>query len=63
MNNITIVNKKDKSHHFYNKHNMHAVQWKLIAIINKNKSLIKKFNRKWRHPLNRKFEGYRVCLL
>ena len=55
-----IANKLDMSYNFYNKHNMHAVDWALKAMINKNKNLIKKFNRKWRHPLNRKFESYRI---
>ena len=39
---------------------MRAVERKLNAIINKNKNLINKFKRNWRHPLNRKFESYRV---
>ena len=30
---------------------MHAVEWKLIAIINKNKFLKNKIDRNWRHPL------------
>ena len=33
---------------------MHAVEWKLNAMINKNKSLINKLDRNWRHPLLRK---------
>ena len=45
---------------YCNKHNMHAVEWKLISIINENKKMIKKFNRNRRHPLNRDFENYRV---
>ena len=49
----------DMTYDFYIKHNMHAVEWKLNAIFNKNKSLINIFTRKWRHPLNRKFESYR----
>ena len=48
------------SYDFYLKHNMSALEWKLNAMINKNKSLIKKFPRNWRHPLNIKFERYRV---
>ena len=60
MNVITIANKMDMSYDFYIKHNMHAVDWKLNAMINKNKSLINKFCDNWRHPLNRKFESYRV---
>ena len=56
MNIITIANKMDMSYDFYVIHNMHAVEWKLIAVINKNKSSIKKLNRNWRHSLNRKFE-------
>ena len=41
MNIITIVNKLELSHDFYIKHNMHAVEWKLNAMINNNKNLIK----------------------
>ena len=55
MNIIKIANKLEISYDFYFKHNMHAVEWKLIAIINKNKSLIKELGRNWRHPLVRKF--------
>ena len=55
---ITI--KLDMSYDFYIKHNMCALEWKLNAMINKNKSLINKFDRNWRHPLKRKFEIYRV---
>ena len=57
MHIITIAHTLDMSYDFYIKHNMHAVEWKLNAIINKNKSLINKFDRNWRHPLNRKFES------
>ena len=48
---------------FYIKHNMHAVEWKVNAQINKHKTLKNKLNRNWRHPLNRNFERYRVYLL
>ena len=48
------------SYDFYIKHNMHAIEWKLNAMVIKSKSLINKFPRKWRHPFNRKFERYRV---
>ena len=60
INIITIANEMYMSHDFYFIHNMHAVEWKLNSKINKNKSLINKFSRKWRHPLNSKFESYRV---
>ena len=52
MKNITIANKLDMSYDFYIKHNKEAVEWKLDAMINKNKNLINKFNSNWRHPLN-----------
>ena len=39
---------------------MHAVEWNLNSMINKNKALINEFNRNWRHPLTRNFESYRV---
>ena len=60
MNIITIANNLDMSYDFYIKHNMHAVEWKSYALINKNKSLIKKLIRNWRHHLTRKYENYRV---
>ena len=60
MNIITIADKLDMLYDFYIKHNKCALEGKLNALIKKNKSLINKFNRNWRHPLNRKFESYRV---
>ena len=57
---ITIANKRDMSYDIYIKHNMCALEWKLNARINKNKSLIIKFPRDWWHPLSRKFESYPV---
>ena len=54
MHLITIANKMDMSYDFYIKHNMHAVEWELKVMINKNKSLINKFDRNWRQPSNRK---------
>ena len=56
----TIAHKLDMSYDFYIEHNMHAVEWKFNAMINKNKYLIKKFPRNWRHPLNRKLEIYQT---
>ena len=47
MHIITIADKKNMSYVFYMKHNMHAVEWRLNAIINKSKSLINKFPRNW----------------
>ena len=41
---ITKSNKMDMTYVFYIKHNMHAVEWKLYAMINKNKSVINKIN-------------------
>ena len=60
MHNITIANKMDMSYDFNLKHKMHAIEWKLNAMINKNKSLIKKFKNNFRHLLSRKFENCRV---
>ena len=60
MNIITIADKLDMSLDFNIKHNMHALEWKISTLINKNKSLINEINRNWRHPLNKKFESYRV---
>ena len=60
INTITIANKMDMSNDFHFKHNMHAVEWILNSMINKNKAFINKFIRNWRHPLNRKFQSYPV---
>ena len=57
MNIITISNKKDMAFDFYIKHNMPMMEWKLNAMINKNKNLINNFPKNWRHPLNRKFKN------
>ena len=56
MNIITIANKLDMSYDFYIRHNMHAIEWKVIAMINKNERLVNKLNRNLRHPLYIKFE-------
>ena len=44
----------------YSKHNMHAVEWKLKAMINKNSNLMNEKARNWKHYLNKKFETNRV---
>ena len=56
---ITLAHKRDMAYDFYLKHNMPAFERKLNAVINKDKSLIKKFPRNWRHPINTKFGCYR----
>ena len=48
------------SYDFSIKYNMQAVEGKLNARIKENKNLIKKLDRTWRHPLDTKFESYRV---
>ena len=53
INIITIADKMDMSYDFYIKHNMHAVEWKQLAMINTNETLIKKRN--WKQPLVKKF--------
>ena len=53
MKIITFGNKLDMSYDFYNKHNMHAVERKLNAMVNKN--LINKLDRRKGHHLIRKF--------
>ena len=57
---ITTAIKLDMTYDFYTKHNLHAVEWKLNTMPNENPNLIKKFNRNWKHPLNRKVENCRV---
>ena len=57
---ITTANKLDMSYDFYIRHIMCALEWKLDAMIKKNKSLINKLDQNWRHPLKKNFESYRV---
>ena len=59
MDIITLAHKRDMTYDFYLKHNMPAVEWKLNAVINKDKSLVNKFPRYWRQPINIKFDCYR----
>ena len=51
----TLAHKRDMTYDFYSKHNRPAFEWKLNAVINKDKSLINKFPKNWRHPINTKF--------
>ena len=57
MHNITMAIHLDLLYDFHIKHNMSALEWKLNAMFNKNRSLINKFDRNWRHLSNRKFES------
>ena len=50
----TLAHKRDMTYDFYLKHNMPAFERKLNAMINKDKTLIKKIPRNWRHPFNKK---------
>ena len=55
MNFETNANKLDMSYDFCFKHNMHAVDCRLNALINKNKILNNKLGRSKRHPVIRFF--------
>ena len=59
MDMITLAHKCDMTYDFYLKHNMSAIEWKLNAIIIKDKNLINKFPKNWRHPINTRFNCYR----
>ena len=59
MDKITNAHNRDMTYDFYLKHNMPAFEWKLNAMINKDKNIINKFPRNWRHPINSKFYCYR----
>ena len=45
MDILTLAHKRDTTYDFYMKHIMSAFEWKLNAVINKDKNLIKKFQR------------------
>ena len=53
---ITFAQKRDMTYGFYLKLKMSAFEWKLNAMIDKDKKLINKFPQDWRHPLNRNIE-------
>ena len=59
MDIITLANKRDMIYDHYLKHNMPAFEWKLNSKISKDKNLINKFPKNWRHPINSKFNCYR----
>ena len=56
---LTLAHKRDMAYDFYLKQNMPAVEFKLNAMINKEKKLINKVPQNWRHPINTKFNCYR----
>ena len=55
LNDKTIADKMDTSYDFCIKHNMHAVEWKLIGLINKDNTVLNKQNRSSRLPLIRNY--------
>ena len=55
MNIITLTHKRDLTYDFYLKHNMSAFEWKLKALINKDKNLVDKCPKNRRHPIDTKF--------
>ena len=59
MDIITLAYKRDMTYDHYLKHNMSAFEWKINALINKDKNLINKFQQNWRHPSNTKLNCYR----
>ena len=59
MDVITLAQKRDMTYDFYLKHNMSSFEWKLNAMINKDKNLINKLPKNWSHPVNTKFNKYR----
>ena len=59
VNIITLAHKRDMTYDHYLKYNMTAFEWKLNSMINKDKNLINKFPKNWRHPINTKINCYR----
>ena len=49
MDIITLAHKRDMTQDFNLKHIMPAFEWKLNAMINKDKILINTFSRNWRN--------------
>ena len=59
MDIITLAHKRDMTYDFYLKNNMSAFEWKLNAMINKDRNLKNKLPKNWRHPINSKYNCYR----
>ena len=59
MDIITLAHKRDITYEYYLKHNMPAIEWEINQLNNKDKNLINTFPRKWKHPINGKFNCYR----
>ena len=66
MDFLTLAHKRDMTYDLFLKHYMPAFEWKLNAMINKNKNLNNKFPQKRRHPINTWFDCDRknfICIL
>ena len=63
MDMIKIAYKRYMTYDSYLKHNISAFEWKLNAIINKDKNIFHKFPQNWRHPIDTKFNCYRVYIV
>ena len=59
MDIITLAHKCDMTYDFYLKISMSAFEWKLNAMIHKDKNLISKLPKNWRYPINIRFNCYR----
>ena len=59
MDIITLAHKRAMTYDFYINYNMPAVERKLNHLTNKDKNLINKFARNWRHPINTRIDCYR----
>ena len=59
MDIITLAQKRDMTYNFYLKNKMPAFEWQLNKLINKDKNLINKLPKNWRHPINTRFDSYR----
>ena len=60
MDIITLAHKRDMTYDFNLKYIMPTFERKLNAMVNQDKNLIIKFPRNWRHPVNMKFNCYRI---
>ena len=63
MDIITLAHKRGMTYDFYLKYIVPAVEWKLNAMINKDKNLIDKFPQNWRHPIITIFDCYRKNII
>ena len=60
INCTLICNERNMTYKHYLQQPKSMLEWEINAIVNRNKKLINIFPPLWIHPLNRRFQNYRI---